>query len=88
MKYRPLHQIAAEIRADWSKQVASGRVPPAADAYLRPMETLTSINDNYYMDSGKSVVLYFLANAGTYKGEKARELKKELKAIVYGKAQG
>lgn len=82
LNHRPLNEIASDIRKDWSAQSKSGRVPPHADAYLRPMETLTAITDNYHMDSAESVVLYFLANAGTYRGEKARMLKAELKAIA------
>jgi len=45
------------------------------------MQSLDSIEDNYYEDSGKSVVLYFLANAQTWKGEKARSIKAELKKL-------
>ena len=41
-----------------------------------------SIEQNYYFDSGRSVVLYFLANAGTWRGDAAREIKKELKAMA------
>lgn len=82
MEHRPLHEIAREIRIDWSSQTASGRIPIAADAYLRPMETLTAITDNYHLDSAKSVVLYFLANANSYRGENARRLKAELKSIA------
>lgn len=82
MSDRPLHEIAREIRVDWSAQTANGRVPPAADAYLRPMETLNSIHDNYHLDSAKSVVLYFLSNANTYRGETARRLKAELKRMA------
>jgi hypothetical protein len=76
---RPLNQIAKDIREDWSKRTKASRVPDYADAYLRPMETLSAITDNYHLDSAKSIVLYFLANANTYKGEKARALKEELK---------
>jgi hypothetical protein len=79
---RPLYKIARDIREDWSGQSKIGRVPVHADAYLRPMETLTAITDNYHMDSAKSVVLYFLSNAGTYRGEKARALKQELKDLL------
>ena len=87
LKHRPLHEIAADIRKDWSAQTKSGVVPPYADAYLRPLETLTSIHDNYHMDSAKSVVLYLLSNMHTYRGERAKELKSELRQIVYGEAQ-
>lgn len=79
---RPLHEIAKEARADWAGQTASGRVPPVADAYLRPMETLTAITDNYHMDSAKSVVLYFLANSQSWRGDTARRIKQELKQLA------
>ena len=50
--------------------------------YLEAMHSLNSIDDNYMYDTGKSVVLSFLANAGTWRGEKAREIKAELKAML------
>jgi len=68
-----LSEIAGVIRADWKK------VNYAAAPYLDAMSTLQSINDNYYADSGHSVVLYFLANANSWRGEVAREVKAELK---------
>lgn len=76
---RPLHVIAREIRKDW-KKVYFGAVP-----YLSAMATLDSIDSRYIMESGRSIVSYFLANATTWKGEKAREIKKELNAMVKAK---
>ena len=73
---RPLNVIAREVRRDW-KKVNYGAVP-----YLDAMATLSSINDNYYFDTGKSVVLYFLSNAQTWRGETARRVKKELKVMA------
>jgi hypothetical protein len=73
---RTLSAIAAEIRADWRKPYF-GAVP-----YLNAMRALDSIEDNYYEDSAKSVVLYFLSNASTWRGETARRIKAELKAMV------
>lgn len=73
---RPLYEIAKEIKQDW-KNIYFGAKP-----YLDAMATLNSINDNYYFDSAKSVVLYFLANASTWRGEKAKQIKKELRAMV------
>ena len=73
---RPLKESAKEIAADWKKP-HFGAVP-----YLDAMKTLDSINDNYFFDIGKSIVLYFLANAGTWKGETARRIKKELKQLA------
>jgi len=79
---RPLYQIASEIRKDWKAQAKNGKIPEPALAYLNPMETLDSIEDNYMFDSGKSIVLYFLSNANTWKGTKAREIKAELKKMA------
>ena len=73
---RPLHTIAAEIGRDWQKPYF-GAVP-----YLQAMRTMRSVNDNYGHDSGKSVVLYFLANAQTWRGETARRIKAELKSLL------
>jgi hypothetical protein len=73
---RPLSEIAAEVRKDW-KKVYFGAVP-----YLEAMETLGSIDENYFCDSAESVVLYFLANANTWRGETARRVKAELKKMA------
>jgi len=73
---RSLSTIAMEIRKDW-KNVYFGAVP-----YLEAMSTLDSINDAYGMDSAKSVVIYFLNNATTWRSETARNIKKELKKLA------
>jgi hypothetical protein len=73
---RPLYEIAKEIRKDWKS------VNYAAKPYLDAMSTLNSVQDNYIMDSGRSVVAYFLSNASTWRGEKAREIKKELNGMI------
>jgi hypothetical protein len=75
---RPIHVIAREIRNNWPKPNY------AALPYLDAMRSLDSIKDPYYADSGESVVRYFLANAMTFRGDKARELKTELKEILKG----
>lgn len=72
---RPLYEIAREIRADWKK------VSPYAAPYLSAMATLYSIEDNYIFDSGRSVVAYFLANAGSWRGDVAKRIKAELKEM-------
>ena len=73
---RPFYEIAGEIRKAWTK------VSPCAEPYLEAMQSLNTINDNYYFDSGKSVVLYFLSNASTWRGEDARRIKAELKEML------
>ena len=74
---RELHVIAREIRKDWGSKVYFGAKP-----YLDAMGTLSSINDKYGYDSSKSIVNYFLCNAGTWRGETAKRVKLELKAMV------
>ena len=70
---RSLSEIAYEIKKIWVP------VNPYARPYLDAMCELDSIEDKYIYDSGKSIVLYFLANAGGWRGEDARRIKKELK---------
>lgn len=73
---RPLYIIANDIRADWARPYF-GAVP-----YLDAMGALDSIEDKFFEDSAKSVVLYFLANAQTWRGDTARRVKAELKAMT------
>lgn len=73
---RSIAKIAEEITMDWHP------VNYAAAPYLRAMHWLTTADDNYGCDSGRSVIAYFLANAGTWRGEVARRVKKELKDLL------
>ena len=73
---RPINQIAREIREDWKKPYF-GAVP-----YLDAMRSLSSINDHFYEDDARTVVLYFLSNATTWRGETARRVKTELKQMA------
>jgi hypothetical protein len=76
MTNRPIYAIAADIKRSWPK------VNYAAKPHLDAMFSLGTIHDAYYMDSGKDIVLRFLANASTFRGEDAKRLKAELKALV------
>ena len=73
---RALSVIARDIRRDWTR-VYYGAVP-----YLNAMSRICSIDDDYYTDSARSVVAYFLSNATTWRGETARRIKKELNAML------
>lgn len=77
---RPLSEIASEIRRTWTP-VYFGAVP-----YLQAMGSLDGIGDTYGADDARGIVLYFLSNARTWKGETARRIKAELNAILKGKA--
>lgn len=77
MTQRPLSEIAAEIRADWTN------VHYTAEPYLDAMAVLDRVDGYYYgEDDARGVVLYFLSNAGTWRGETARRIKAELKGMV------
>lgn len=73
---RPLYEIAREVRSDWKN------VNYAAKPYLDAMGTLDSINEKYVFDSGASIVLYFLSNANSWRGEVAKRVKAELKGMA------
>lgn len=73
---RPISTIALEISNDWAK------INYGAKPYLEAMLSLNSINDKYGWDSAKGIVLYFLSNASTYRGETAKRLKNELKQLT------
>jgi hypothetical protein len=46
------------------------------------MTCIDRINDKYYADDAESVILYFLSNAAGFRGEDAKALKAELKALL------
>lgn len=73
---RTLREIAREIRREWKN------IPPDALECLIPMYQLDSVNDYFMLDDGKSIVLYFLARSGGFRGDAARRIKAELKSLV------
>ena len=73
---RPIHTIAREVTDNWSN-VYFGAVP-----YLQAMHTLDDVDEMYGADTAESIIVYFLANAHTWRGEVARRIKKELKELI------
>jgi hypothetical protein len=73
---RPLYKIAAEIARTW-KNPYFGAVP-----YIRAMHNLNAITDRLGHDDGECIVLYFLSNARYWRGEDAKRIKAELKAML------
>jgi hypothetical protein len=73
---RTIAAIASEIRADWRKPYF-GAVP-----YLDAMAWVNRPSDRYGMDTADDIVRYFLSNASTWRGDTARRVKAELKALV------
>jgi hypothetical protein len=74
MPKREIDVIAGEIRQTWKK------VNYAAVPYLEAMLSIKSVQDDYLFTSGKTVVIKFLGNAGTWRGEDAKRLKAELRS--------
>lgn len=81
-----LHAMSLIIRRHWPKPYF-GAIP-----YIDAMGSLSSIRDNYYADSGHYIVMYFLANASTWRGEVAKAVKARLivllKELVKGNIKG
>ena len=73
---RPVYKIAEEILNDWTAPYFGAR------PYLAAMLTINNEHEQYGQDSAKTVILYFLSNATTYRGSKAKELKKELQKLI------
>lgn len=70
---RQIHTIAEEIQRDWKD------INMDAKPYLEAMFQLDTINDSYGMESGMSIILYFLSNATSWRGDTARRVKAELR---------
>ena len=73
---RKLYDIATEVYADWVN------VNYAAKPYLEAMATLAAIDEDYGFDTGRSMVIYFLSNAQTWRGEVAKRIKVELHTML------
>ncbi|MEU7830350.1 hypothetical protein [Nonomuraea sp. NPDC049129] len=73
---RPIYEIASDIRAEW-KKVYFGAAP-----YLDAMSELKEVTDMYYADDADSIIRYFLSNAATFRGPRAKEIKAELKSMI------
>lgn len=73
---RSFTKIVEEIAREWPK------MSPYAKPYFDAMRSMNSVDDNYFNDSGKSIVLYFLSNAASWRGEAARRIKAELNQLV------
>ena len=76
MNIRNINVIAREIQQDW-KQPNYAAMP-----YLNAMTCMSKMDDDFYYDNGRSVILYFLSNATTWRGETARRIKAELKSML------
>lgn len=74
---RPIYEIARDIKKAWGPKVNY-----AAKPYLDAMMSIDKASDSYGCDSAKSIVLYFLGNANSFRGDAAKALKAELKSAI------
>lgn len=72
-----LSAVAQIIIDDWGEKIYFGAIP-----YVNAMRTLDSMFDRYGDDSAVNVVSYFLANAQTWHGSIARNVKAHLNQLV------
>lgn len=77
---RPLYEIMADIRQDYADKGKD--VHPWAKPYVDAIATLTTMDDYYMAENGHQMVPYLLSNLTTWRGETARRIKAELKAML------
>lgn len=83
MQHRPLSAIAAEIKRDWKTRLNGAAIP-----YIEALSELRDARDRWYLETGSDAIQGFLNNAQTWRGEVARRIKLELKAILKGSPSG
>lgn len=74
---RPLSTIAEEIYETWGAKISEHALP-----YLEPMLRLTHVTDTIGHDNAEMVLRYFLNNAKGWRGEDAKRIKAELRAML------
>lgn len=85
---RKLYELGVLIESEAKREIREGKGKwyVYAKPYVEALQSLSSISDNYYADSGRSVVAYALSNLGSWRGEVAKQVKVELKQHLDGKA--
>lgn len=78
---RKLSEIAADIFTDWKTMREKGEMHPA-HPYADAMRSLGNLNDRYFADGARDIVQRFLSNAAGWRGEKAKAIKAELRAML------
>lgn len=65
------------LKGDRWRQVYYAAVP-----YLEAMQSLGNMSDCYGQDSAETIVVYLLGNLQQWRGDKAREIKAELRQMA------
>ncbi|MGD9674537.1 MAG: hypothetical protein AB7U98_13775 [Candidatus Nitrosocosmicus sp.] len=79
--HRSPSAIAADIRREFPRTAASW---PYARPYVNALAEMVSWQDVYgpAKESCREIALRFLSNAGAWRGERARQIKNEIKAAL------
>ena len=77
---RQLADIATEIVQTWRP------IHYAAQPYVDAMLRLGTLRESYGADDARGIVLYFLSNARTWRGDDAKRIKAELNRMLKGGA--
>ena len=72
-RFRPIHEIAMEIKSLWPN------VSLKAAIYLEAMMYYGDADEYHEGTSARSVIIQFLSNARTWEGDRARKIKHELR---------
>ena len=78
---RLLKEIAADIFAHWKTMRERGENHPAW-GYADAMRSLDTVQDMYYADRADDIVQRFLSEARVWRGDTARAIKAELRALL------
>lgn len=76
MVKRMIRDIAQDIINDWKNPYYGAR------PYIQAMAQLYYVEDKYVYETAKDVIIYFLANAQTWRGPIAKQIKAELKELI------
>lgn len=74
LRNKTISQLAQIIKSDWASKIGVYAKP-----YLDAMHNLHTDSATYGCDDARSIVLYFLSNASSWRGDTARLVKAELK---------
>lgn len=81
---RPLNKIAADILRDWGPTARDNRKAKPYQIFGMPyvdaMLELTCLSDHYGLDDAEDILLRFLVNVASWRGDFARSIKQELNA--------
>lgn len=74
---RTIKAIVADISSEWGEKVHT--VGYAAKPYLDALSNVETTGETYGAENGEHLLRYLLSNLTQFKGQRARELKEELR---------